>query len=55
MTKEFFYRQGGNKQDAALHEPILANPEADAAISEQAIERAMRRGLTRAQAERLYR
>lgn len=39
----------------AMHEGLLDNPEADAPIAEQAIERAMRRGLTREQAERLYR
>lgn len=39
----------------AIHDALLHNPEADAAITEQAIERAMRRGLTREQAERLYR
>jgi len=39
----------------AIHEDLLDNPDADEAISEQAIERAMRRGLTREQAERLYR
>lgn len=38
----------------AIHDALLDNPEADEAISEQAIERAMRRGLTREQAERLY-
>lgn len=54
-SNEFFYRQGGKKQDAALHEPILDNPKADEAISRLAVERAMRGGLTREQAERLYR
>lgn len=55
MTNEFFYRRGDKRRDEALHEPILDNPAADEAISRQAIERAMRRGLTREQAERLYR
>lgn len=39
----------------AIHADLLDNPEADARIAEQAIERAMRRGLTRRQAERIYR
>jgi len=54
MTNEFFYREGGKRGDDALHRPILDNAVAEEAISRQAIERAMRRGLTRKQAERLY-
>jgi hypothetical protein len=54
MTNEFFYRRSGKKRDEALHDPILDNPQADEAISREAIERAMRRGLTREQAQRLY-
>jgi hypothetical protein len=54
MTNEFFYRRGGKRRDEALHGPILDNPAAEKAISRQAIERAMRRGLTREQAQRLY-
>lgn len=54
MSREFFYIEGGERRDAALHLPILANPKAEALISRQAVERAMRRGLTREQAERLY-
>ena len=38
----------------AIHEELLNNPEADEAISRQAVERAIARGLTREQAERLY-
>lgn len=41
-------------EDDAMHEALLDNPDADAAISRQAVERAMRRGLTREEAERLY-
>jgi hypothetical protein len=55
MTNEFFFRDGSKRRDGALHGPILDNPAADEAVSRQAIERAMRRGLTRKQAERLYR
>jgi hypothetical protein len=54
MTNEFFYRRGGKRRDEALHGPILDNPAADEAISRLAVERAMRRDLTRKQAERLY-
>jgi hypothetical protein len=54
-SDEFFYREGGKRRDEALHGPNLDNPDADEAISRQAIKRAMRRGLSRQQAERLYR
>lgn len=54
MSWEFCVIERGKASDAPLHEPILANPAADALISRQAVERAMRRGLTREQAERLY-
>lgn len=54
MSREFCTIERGKASDAPLHEPILANPDADALISRQAVERAMRRGLTREQAERLY-
>lgn len=55
MSWEFCVIERDKVSDAPLHDPILANPDADALISQQAIERAMRRGLTREQAERLYR
>jgi hypothetical protein len=54
MSREFCIVENGKASDAPLHEPILDNPVADALISRQAIERAMHRGLTRVQAERLY-
>lgn len=38
----------------ADHEEILNNPAADAAIAQRAIERAIARGMSREQAERLY-
>jgi hypothetical protein len=41
--------------DAAIHEELLDNPEADRELSKRAIERAMARGSSRADAERLYR
>lgn len=55
MSREFCIFERGKASDAPLHDPILANPDADALISRQAVERAMRRGLTREQAESLYR
>jgi hypothetical protein len=54
MSREFCVIESGRPSDAPLHEPILDNPDAEEAISRQAIERAMRRGLSRQQAERLY-
>jgi hypothetical protein len=54
MSREFCVIERGKVSDASLHEPILANPAADALVAQQAIERAMRRGLSREQAERLY-
>jgi hypothetical protein len=54
MSREFCIIERGRPSDAPLHDPILANPAADEVISRQAVEGAMRRGLTREQAERLY-
>ncbi len=39
---------------AADHEELLDNPAADAAIAEMAVERAVRRGMSRAEAIELY-
>jgi hypothetical protein len=47
MSREFCIIERGRPSDAPLHDPILASPATDEAISRQAIERAMRRGLTR--------
>jgi hypothetical protein len=47
-------RQRNQLSDRSLHDPILEQPEARVLISAQAIERAMRRGLTREQAEHAY-
>lgn len=44
----------GRVSDSGLHEPILNNPEADRAIAEAAVRRAMKRGLSRKDAESLY-
>ena len=55
MSREFCIIERGKPFDRPLHEPILDNPKADEAISRKAVERAMRRGLTRELAERLYR
>lgn len=44
----------GKLSDADLHEPILNNDQADRAIADAAIRRAMKRGLSRGEAEALY-
>lgn len=54
MSKEFFYIEGGERRDAALHNPMLNNPDADAMVAQQAIELAILRGASRRLAERLY-
>ena len=53
-SNELFSLVDGKKVDAALHDEILNNPDADRALAEQAIERALARGMTRKQAEDLY-
>lgn len=54
MSNEWFYIEGGERRDAALHNPLLNNPAADAMVAQQAIERAILRGASRRLAERLY-
>jgi len=44
----------GRKVDAHLHEPILANEEAERALSEERTQRMLRLGLTVEQIARLY-
>jgi hypothetical protein len=52
---EFCSKQpDGSVSDDTLHEPILDNPAAERAIADEAIARAMRRGLSRNEAEKLY-
>ena len=54
-SNEFFYLDdNGKKQDAALHEAILNNPEADKALSEMAIKRAIADGMDPEAARRVY-
>lgn len=45
----------GKLGDADLHEPILNNVEADRVIADAAVRRAMKRGLSRTDAEAFYR
>ena len=55
QTGEFCSKQpDGSVSDDTLHEPILDNPAAERAIADEAIARAMRRGLSRKDAEKLY-
>jgi DNA topoisomerase-1 len=52
---ELFYRDAsGKKQDASLHREMLSDVAAQKAICKDAVERAMKRGLSKAHAERLY-
>ena len=53
-SAELFSFSGGKKRDAALHDEILRNSTADWALAETAIKRGVARGLSRAEAERLY-
>lgn len=52
--REFCIMHSNEVSDRSLQDPILNQPQARRIISAQAIERAMRRGLTRQQAERAY-
>lgn len=54
MSTEFFSMKNGKPSDAALHEPILDNKEAERRAASAAIERAVARGLSRSEAEKLY-
>jgi hypothetical protein len=50
----FMLDEKGEPTDAALHEEILDNPVAKRAIAHAAIARAMARGMSRSDAEKLY-
>lgn len=52
-SQEFYYKDGKRKDDADLHEPILADGK-ESTIIERAIERAIERGASRELAERIY-
>jgi hypothetical protein len=55
QTGEFCCQQpDGTVSDNALHKPILDNTATERAIADKAIARAMRRGLSRNEAEKLY-
>lgn len=54
MSNELFTTVDGVKTDAEFHDDILDNPDADAKLSRIAFERAIARGMLRAEAERLY-
>lgn len=55
MSREFYYvDKNGKKQDAALHESILDNPEADLACRRQSFRSALAAGVSRAEARQLY-
>jgi hypothetical protein len=54
-SSEFCSKQAaGTVSDGAMHGPILENAAAERAIADEAIARAMRRGLSRKNAEKLY-
>lgn len=44
----------GNVDDTAFYEELLDNPEADRKLSVMAIERAVKRGVPREEAERIW-
>jgi hypothetical protein len=54
-SNEFFVMVDGKKEDAGLHAELLDNEEAERAIAAMAIERAIKDGLSREEAEQLYR
>lgn len=53
-TELFYLDDKGEKQDAALHQQILDNDEAEQALAVMAIERALARGVSPEEAQRLY-
>lgn len=54
MNNELFTMTDGVKTDAELHDDILDNKDADVKLSCAAIERAIARGMSRAEARKLY-
>lgn len=50
----FYIDKDGKKSDRAFHEAILDNPEANKAIAEEAIARAIRRGVPPEEAKRIF-
>ena len=53
-TELFYIDSKGRKQDTAIHASILENEEAKRQAAESAIGRAVKRGLTEAQAREFY-
>lgn len=51
---EMFVMVDGKKEDAGLHAELLNNEEAERATAADAIERAIKRGMSREDAEQLY-
>ena len=50
----FYWNEDGTKGDALIHEEILNNPEAALFFRQPVMRNAIKRGMTRAKAERLY-
>lgn len=50
----FYPDEDGKKSDRAFHEAILDNPEANQAIAEEAIARAIRQGMPPEEAKRIF-
>lgn len=53
-SNEMFVLINGKKEDAGLHAELLNNEEAERATAAAAIERAIKDGLSREDAEQLY-
>lgn len=54
MSNELFTTTDGVKTDAELHDDILDNEDADRKLSRAAIERAVARGMSLAEARKVY-
>ncbi len=50
----FYIDRRGRKRDRKFHEAILDNPEANKAIAEEAIARAIRQGIPPEEAKRIF-
>ena len=51
---ELFMAKAGKKRDAAIHDAILDNAEAEREIARAAVSRAIERGVTPEDAERMF-
>jgi hypothetical protein len=54
VSNEFFTQKGKKKMDAELHNPILGNVEANKAIAQRAIIKAVMKGVPSGLAQKLY-